>query len=128
MSDYSLDKFEKDFIDIDFDKILKITNNVFVNSNKYYLEFKQKYFEKTLQNKNAFLDLLSIYNNLNVNNKIIENSDNDEHINKYTFTYIDSKELADINNSIKNLLKIQKEIYTNFVNYIIFINPQGLST
>lgn len=113
---YSLKKFEDDFINVDFDKILTNTNNVFVNSNQYYLKFKKEYLEKTIENKNLFIALIENYNKYTN-----FNTQNDVDVNKYSYMYIDINEVSNINNSIKSLLKIQKELYYNFISYINFL-------
>lgn len=101
---YNID-FEREFLNKNFDNLLRESNSKFVNE-QVYLDAKNKYFEQSVKKYEEFkthkteldkLMSLDIY-------------------------YIDIEErIRKIRNSIKSLLIEQQLAYQNFLNHIKFL-------
>lgn len=111
---YNEEQFITMFLNIKFDDFLIDTNNDIVNSNEHYIQYKTEYLSKTNENLKKYKDLVKKFNELsniyNINN------------NKYSYTFIDKKELSNVNKELKNLLIDQRYLYNNFMNYIQLLN------
>lgn len=114
MENYNRNWFNTSFININFDNLLIEVDNNLVNSNEYYLEYKNKYLAQTSENFEDFKKLIDKFDTL-YNNYSIKN-------NKYTYTYIDNKEYEDIKYSLKVLIDNQRQLLDNFLKYIEFLN------
>ena len=114
MENYNRNWFNTSFININFDNLLIEVDNNLVNSNEYYLEYKNKYLAQTHENFEEFKELIdkfdTFYNNYSVKD------------NKYTYTYIDNKEYEKIKYSLKVLIDNQRQLLDNFTKYIEFLN------
>ena len=97
--------FKKEFLQNNFDNLLRESNSKFVND-QLYLNTKCKYFEKTKANYELYKEYK-------------------EELDKLTnleIYYIDSeKRVVKTKNLIKNILVEQRLIYQNFVNHIEFL-------
>jgi hypothetical protein len=119
---YSLEKFFSDFIDINFDNILIEQNNKLVNSDKHYLQFKNNYVNETTKNYVTLKEILPKYNLL-ANNYSKEFIDRDTaSTTKHYYNYINTSELDQLNNQIKEIYIKQKNIYTSFIAHLDFLN------
>ena len=58
----TLIEFREKFITIDFDNYLKEQNNNLVNSNEYYLQYKNEYITTSENNYEILKGLLVIFN------------------------------------------------------------------
>lgn len=97
--------FEKKFLKINFDNMLRESNSKFINE-KLYLEAKHKYYENTKENYNSFKKYKLELDNL-LNSEIY---------------YIDSEQKINKNkNVLKNILIQQELAYQNFLNHIKFL-------
>lgn len=114
MENYNRDWFKKNFVNIDFDKSLIEVDNNLVNSNEYYLEYKNKYLDQTANNFQEFEKLIDQFDKF-YHNYSIEN-------NKYNYTYIDNKEYDNVKYSLKVLINNQRQLLDNFTKYIEFLN------
>jgi hypothetical protein len=111
---YDLDRFKKDFIDIDFDDMLIQQNNELVNSNNHYLQHKDDYFLKTNINYTNFKKLYEKYS-VYMNNHV------EDHLNKkFRYTYVNKETLNSINEQLKTILLEQRTLYKVFIDYINF--------
>ena len=100
---------------IDFDEKLHEYNNEFVNSDAYYLEYKNIYLSNTeinYENLEKCLELLAQSTNIHVR---------EDQIKKYTFTYVDKSIKERINLQIKELIVNQNKLYNDFINHIKFL-------
>ena len=112
----TLKDFQEKFITIDFDNYLKEQDNNLVNSNEFYLQYKNEYITTSKNNYEIFKELLSIFNQLY--NNYSKSS------NKYVYNYIDNNECSSVNNKIKKLIISQTNYFNNFINHINFLNNQ----
>lgn len=114
---YNIDRFSELFINNieNFDSYFIERDNNLVNSNEYYLQYKNKYIEETMELFDTFKILIESFNLLN-NNYIKTDKK------KYVYHYIDQNEYNILNDKLKNLLEIQKKRLSNFTNYIEFLN------
>lgn len=97
--------FEKEYLQINFDNLLRESNSKLVN-NEFYLEPKVKYFEKTKAN----YDLFKKYKD--ELDKLIESD----------IYYIDSEQkIVKTKNILKNIILEQDLVYKNFLNHIKFL-------
>ena len=115
--DYDIDKFKKDFIDYNFDKLFIEQNNILINNNDIYLQYKQDYLKKSLDNFNVLFNYINDYNNLK-NNYIVKSDNNHK---QHIYTINNKEELYNLNNNIKDIIKNQQIIYNHFINYINFL-------
>jgi hypothetical protein len=111
---YTTDEFKEQFSKTDFDNYLIEQNNSLVNSNEYYLQYKNTYIETTKNNYNTYTKLLDKYNTLTNNYTITSN--------KYIYQVIDNKKYDSLNMEIKTLVEEQKKLFNNFIHYIEFLN------
>lgn len=109
----TIEEFNNKFI-LDFDNYLTEQDNSLVNSNEYYLQYKNEYMISTNKNADILKELLVSYNQL-YNNYNKSTS-------KYIYNYIDKSEYNIINNKIKNLILEQSVNFNNFMNHINFLN------
>lgn len=107
--------FKEQFLTVDFDMLLIDQN--YINSDKYYLQYKNNYLSTTNTNLQRLTELLSTFEPLD-NNYIITGS-------KYVYNYIDTNEHLILNTEIKSLMTSQKEAFDNFTNYISFLNTNS---
>lgn len=106
--EYTREYFINNFINKNFDDDLIDTE--FINSNQYYLKFKNEYLNKTNDNMNNYILLIEKYNLL-TNNYQINN-------NKYAYTFINENNFIDTNKQIKNLLSEQQKLLINFLDHL----------
>ena len=111
---YDKNYFRQTFLEFDFDKLLQETDNNIVNSNEFYLQYKNNYLITSKDNYEKFITLLDDFNNF-YNNYTIHN-------NKYNYTYINNKDLTNLKFNIKKLVEEQRNLYNNFIAYINFLN------
>lgn len=111
----NIHNFKKQFIDINFDKILIDNSNELVNSNEYYINYKNRYLKYTSDNLDTYNKLLEKYNVLYNNELVTETG-------KVRYYIVDSDELNNIRFNINKLLINQTQLYNNFVNHIDYIN------
>jgi hypothetical protein len=114
MENYNRDWFNKSFINMNFDNLLIEVDNNLVNSNEYYLEYKNKYLTQTRENFEEFKKIIDVFDKL-YHNYSIQN-------NKYTYTYINNKKYEEIKYSLKVLIDNQRHSLDNFLKYIEFLN------
>lgn len=117
---YTTDEFREQFLKTDFDNYLTEQNNSLVNSNEYYLQYKNIYIETTKNNYNTYTKLLDKYNTLNNNYTITSN--------KYVYQVIDNKVYDLLNTEIKIIVEAQKKLFNNFIHYIEFLNTSLITT
>ena len=119
---YCKNIFKDKFINCNFDNELIEMDNALVNSNEEYLDIKNNYLKKSNENLSNITLLIEDYNLLSYNYCITCN----ENITSHKYTFINTKNLENINNNIKKILKEQQYIYDNFRHYITFINSTKL--
>lgn len=111
---YNKDWFKTTFLDVNFDNLLTEVDNHLVNSNEFYLEYKNKYLSSSQERFDTFSKLLdnfySLHNNYSVNN------------NKYNYTFIDKNEYEKLKYELKILIDSQRQALNNFIQYIQFLN------
>lgn len=101
--------FEKDFLNKNFDNLLRESNSKFVNE-QLYLDAKNKYFEQTVKKYDEFKIFKKELDNLMC----------------MEIYYIDIEErIRQVKNSIKSLLIEQELTYKNFLNHIKFLKSLG---
>lgn len=110
--------FKNKFINCNFDNELIEMNNELVNSNEAYLNIKNNYLKSSNENLSKISLLIEEYDKLSQNHCTSVNNN----VTCHKFTFINTNNLENINNQIKNLLKEQQYLYDNFTNYITFIN------
>lgn len=115
---YNIERFEKLFLNIDFDNYFIEKNNNLVNSDEHYLKYKSEYFLTTNHNFDLLKILIEKFKLLD--NNYIKLSD----INKYIYHFIDKTEYDSINNQLKNILEVQKKTIQDFTTYINFLNSE----
>jgi hypothetical protein len=111
---YCTADFKTCYLDFDFDDILHEQDNQFVNNDEY-LKYKNIYKTKTLERMNQIKQFNLEYDILN---NYYTKTDN----NKYIYNIVDKSSTAKYNILIKNIIQEQKSDYTNFIQYIHFLN------
>lgn len=97
--------FEKEFLQKNFDNLLRESNSKLVNEN-IYLNVKNKYFEKTIKNYELFKQ---------------EKEELDKLLSSEIY-YIDIEQrISYIKNNIKNIIIEQRLAYQNFFKHIMFL-------
>lgn len=97
--------FEKEYLQYNFDNLLRETNSKLVNE-PIYLDVKASYFEQTIVRFEQFK----------------EHSEKLTQLLQSDIYYIDSeKQLKDVKNVLKKILFDQKTIYQNFIQHIQFL-------
>jgi hypothetical protein len=109
----TLIEFEEKYI-INFDNYLIEQDNNLVNSNDFYLRYKNEYIISTNNNYKLLDDLLKIFNQLN-NNYTLNTT-------KYIYNYINKSELKIVMDKIKKIIASQIILFNNFMNHISFLN------
>lgn len=115
---YCIEKFKDSYIRVKFDDMLSSQNNNLINSDKHYLDVKNKYLEKTNINCELLCKLFAEYHRLS-NNYCC-----DSNIGRYTYRCINSSDTESVNTNIKNILQEQSKLFTEFTHYISFLNNQ----
>ena len=115
---YSVETFKTMYIDYTFDNPLLDQNNTLINSNQFYLDIKNNYLKQTQINFNKFKELHNDYTILN-NNHTIKCIDN---LTTHYYKFINTDNLQNTLYQLKVLLKEQKYLFDNFINYIAFIS------
>jgi hypothetical protein len=110
----SLEAFESTYIKKDFDSILLQQSNSLINSNIFYLKYKQRYIEETLKNYNEYKDTISKLFDLR------GPISNDPY--KVYKTICDPSFESCLLQKEKNVIKKQTYIFQNFLHYIQFLN------
>lgn len=111
---YCTTDFKTCYLDFDFDDILHEQDNQFVNNDEY-LKYKNIYKTKTLERMNQIKQFNLEYDILN---NYYTKTDN----NKYIYNIVDKSSTEKYNILIKNIIQEQKSDYTNFIQYIHFLN------
>lgn len=112
-----IENFKSTFLYFDFDKILIDQNNSLVNSNEYYLFYKNNYIKSTQENLENYINLNEKYEYLS-NNELITDTGKV----KYYISNANSEDLDNIKLEINKVLMSQRKLYENFINYIEFLN------
>ncbi|NBU33987.1 hypothetical protein EB118_03460 [bacterium] len=102
--------FRKTFLNIDFDKRLSNSDNVLVNSEIHYLQYKRGYFTRTKERLAKFNELQKKYTEL-VNCKRVDGLDT-----IFVFTEPEEKELT--LGELKTLVLQQRKDLGDFDEYI----------
>lgn len=110
--------FKNKFINCNFDNELIEMGNELVNSNEEYLNIKNNYLKSSNENLSKISLLIEEYDKLSQHYC----TSVDNNLTCYEYTFINTSNLENVNNQIKNLLKEQNYLYNNFTNYITFIN------
>jgi hypothetical protein len=113
---YNEEQFKQTFLNVDFDKVFIENNNNIINSNELYLQYKAEYLKKTSDNLQKYTQLFKTFKNLS-NNYNVNN-------NKYSYTFIDKNEYNKTNKTLKDLLLEQRQLYSNFMSYVQFLNSK----
>lgn len=116
---YNTERFIKLFIDVNFDNYFIEQNNNLLNSNEYYLTYKNEYILFTENSFNTFKIFLEEF-------KLLDNNYIKTNTNKYIYHFVDKEEYNIINNKLKNIIEIQKKKIEDFLNYIKFLNSTQL--
>lgn len=118
--------FKEKYLDKKFDSILLNNNNVLLNSNEHYIQFKKKYAEATLENYTLFCKLhTQLQPMLNTNNDYIVDYINQDIKTKKFYMYTDLKEQITIQQEINYILHKQEQLYNNFTQYLDVLNTHS---
>lgn len=112
---YNINKFQEDFLEYDFDIKLIEEDNTLLNSNKHYIDYKNDYLDSTKENYNKLNDILKKF-------KLLHNFYSKSSDNKYTYHFIDNSVKMEYNNKIKQIHIDQRNLFTNFIDHIDFLN------
>lgn len=115
MSNYDIDKFKQQYLNVNFDQILIEQSNNVVNSNKYYLRYKNDYLKSTKDNFNILSELIPKFNDLN---NVYTKTDS----NKYTYRYIKINDKNEYDRQIREIYTKQKMLLNDFIHYIDYLN------
>lgn len=110
--------FKNKYINCNFDNELIEMDNKLLNSNEEYLDIKNNYLKNSTENLSKITLLIEQYDLLSKNHCTSTN----DNVTCHEYTFVNTNNLENINNEIKNLLKEQNYLYDNFRNYITFIN------
>lgn len=112
-----IENFKSTFLNFDFDKNLIDQNNSLVNSNEYYLVYKNNYLKSTQDNLENYIKLNDQYESLS-NNELVTDTGKV----KYYISNANSGDLDNIKLEMNKILISQRKIYENFIKYIEFLN------
>ena len=110
------EQFQEMFLDVNFDQKLIATNNPLVNSNEYYLSYKQNYIQMTQSTLDQYHNVYHKYNQL------LATQHQQVTPTKVVFTIIDTNQLQNLRQELKDLLIHQRELLHNFLLYIAYLN------
>ena len=111
---YDNNEFKDNFLGYEFDIKLIEEDNELLNSNEHYIDYKKEYFSKSIKNHERLSVLLGKFNNLNN----FEGNNN----RKYTYNFVNNNIKEEYNKEIKQIYIDQRNLFTNFINHIDFLN------
>lgn len=122
--------FKEKYLDKKFDEILINNNNVLLNSNEHYIQFKKNYKQTTMENLTLFSKLhsqLLTSDSLtpHVTKSYITNYINKEIDTKKLYLYTDINHQIKIQQEINYLLHKQQQLYDNFTHYLDKLNTHS---
>jgi hypothetical protein len=107
--------FYKQYVNINFDEILRENNNPLVTSQTVYLNFKKDYVDKTLQAYDSF-------NKYNSELQSLENVNGYSSDTKHVYVYKNDKRIQELRQQIKNIVIDQERRFNDFYHYITLLN------
>lgn len=111
-------EFKQKFLDSvdNFDNILIQNNNPLVNSQEYYLNYKQTYIATTLENLKTYSLLKNQLDKLlSEQHQVIDGK-------KVYYTYIDNQLLDNLREQCFQVYTKQKQLLENFTHQVNFVN------
>ena len=122
--------FKEKYLDKKFDEILINNNNVLLNSNEHYIQFKKKYKQATMENFTLFSKLYSQLQTTDSLTNTLATSYINDYINKDIDTkkfylYTDLNKQMKIQQEINFLLHKQQQLYNNFTHYLDKLNTHS---
>ena len=115
MTIYDID-FTKEFLLYDFDRILIEKNNPLINSQKYYINYKQQYTKNTKSNLQIFKNLKNEFDKL-TKAEFIQTTPT-----SYVYSYIDNNRKLELQNQLKSLIDDQRSSFKLFLDYTNTLN------
>jgi hypothetical protein len=122
--------FKEKYLDKKFDEILINNNNVLLNSNEHYIQFKKKYKQATIENLTLFSKLHSQLLTTDYFTNTLATSYINDYINedidtKKFYLYTDLNKQMKIQQEINFLLQKQQQLYDNFTHYLDKLNTHS---
>lgn len=107
--------FYKQYVNINFDEILRENNNPLVTSQTVYLNFRKDYLDKTLQAYDSF-------NKYNSELQSLESVNGYSSDTKHVYVYKNDKRIQQLRQQIKNIVINQERRFNDFYHYITLLN------
>ena len=98
--------FKKEFLNLNFDKQLIENNSKLVNSQEYYLQYKNNYISNTKKNMAIYDDLVEKLN-------FVSNTSENNH-----YVFLDTDNLTNLEIKIQDIILRQRTLLANFNHYI----------
>jgi hypothetical protein len=107
--------FYSKYLDVDFDKILLDNNNKLINSEEFYLKYKNHYFDETTANYTLYKQYYEEYT-------FLTKSQYNKTGSKYLYNFIDENKVEILKQKVKDVILKQERLYSNFTHYVNLLN------